>query len=85
MIFFVGTILEIFCYGAGLFGVGYRNFLIGSILSHLPLGIPIFYFAGNILNGKGAFLSLAFILFVIFLFYKLKDRYFESDLEKTIA
>jgi len=77
MRFFGGTILEIVCYGAGLFGIGYRNFLIGSILSHLPLGMPIFYFAGNILNGKGALLSLIFILFVIFLFYKLRNRYFE--------
>ena len=73
---FGGTIVEVVCYGAGVLGVGYGNYLAATILSHLPLGIPLFYAAGNILNGKGAFLSLVFLAFAVLLFYKLKHRYF---------
>ena len=76
---FGGTIIEAVCYGAGMFGVSYRNFLIGSILSHPAFSIPLFYFAGSIMNGSGVFLGGFMLLFIVVLFYKLKHRYFESE------
>ena len=74
---FGGTIVEVVCYGAGVLDVGYGNYLFATILSHLPLGIPLFYAAGSILNGNGAVLSLVFLAFAVLLFYKFKNRYFE--------
>jgi len=75
---FGGTVVEVICYGAGVLGVRYRNFLLASVLSHLPLGIPIFILADNLLAGKG-FMSVILIAIVIVLFYKLRHRYFEYE------
>ena len=74
---FGGTIIEAVCYGAGILGVGYKNYFIATALSHPPLGIPLFYLAHSILNGKGAFLSILFLCIAFAIFYKLKHRYFE--------
>ena len=80
---FGGTVIEIICYGAGILGVGYRNYLVATVLSHPPIGIPIFYLAssllGEVLNQNGAIVSIVFLLFAVFLFYRLKHRYFEFE------
>lgn len=76
---FGGTIVEVVCYGAGVLGVGFGNYLLASVLSHLPFGILLFFAADNILNGKGALLSLILLGFAVILFYKLNHRYFEYD------
>ena len=68
---FGGTIVEVVCYGAGVLGVGFGNYLLASVLSHLPFGILLFFAADNILNGKGALLSLILLGFAVILFYKL--------------
>ena len=78
---FGGTIIEAVCYGAGILGVSYRNFLVASILSHIPLGLTVFYFAGNILSGRGATVGVILLVILVFLFYKFKDRYFEYGKE----
>ncbi|MEK7168873.1 MAG: VTT domain-containing protein [Patescibacteria group bacterium] len=71
------TILEAVYYGAGFLKIGFRNFLIGSILSHIVVGTPSFYLANNILNGQNiiltAILTMIGIIFIIFT----KGRYFE--------
>ena len=77
--FFGGTIIEVICYGAGLLKVRFRNYLIATILSHMALGIPVFYFTRNILGGQGILINLALIIVMIILFFKLKHRYFEHN------
>lgn len=71
------TILEAVYYGAGFLKVGFKNFLIGSILSHIVVGVPSFYLANNILNGSNIVLTIVLtiigVLFVLFT----KARYFE--------
>ena len=79
MRFFGGTIIEVVCYGAGVLGVGFQNYLIATALAHSVLGVPVFYIAGSILNGKGAFLSILFLCVAFVIFYKLKHRYFEYN------
>lgn len=83
MRFLGGTIIEVVCYGAGILGIGYRNYLTATVLSHLPIGIPLFYLAGNVLSDvlsrNGAIMSFIFLCFAVFLFYKLKHRYFEFN------
>lgn len=81
MRFFGASVIEVVCYGAGILGVGYRNFMIASVSSHIAVGMPVFYLTGTVfgevLNSRGAIVGILAILFVIFLFYKLKHRYFE--------
>lgn len=71
------TILEAVYYGAGFLKVGFKNFLIGSVLSHIAVGVPSFYLASNIFNGQNIVLTIILtiigILFVLFT----KARYFE--------
>lgn len=71
------TILEAIYYGAGFLKIGFKNFLIGSMLSHIVVGVPSFFLANNILNGQNIVLTIALtvvgIVFVLFT----KGRYFE--------
>jgi len=76
---FGGNIIEVICYGAGLLGVRFKNYLIASLLSHLALGIPIFYLAQDFFSGQRVLINLALVGFAALLFYKLKHRYFEFN------
>lgn len=71
------TIMEAVCYGAGMLKVSYKNFLIGSVASHTLIGIPTFYFAGNLFNSKNVILNLLVAAIAITIIYKSKGRYFE--------
>lgn len=71
------TILEAIYYGAGFLRVGFNNFVIGSTLSHIIVGVPSFYLASNILNGQNILLTVLLTVFgIIFVVYT-KGRYFE--------
>lgn len=71
------SILDALCYAAGLLNIRYRSFLIGSVLSHLVVGIPAFYLSSNILSVKNFALNGLLILCAVFILYKIKGRYFE--------
>lgn len=71
------TVMEAVCYGAGLLNIKYKNFLIGSIGSHVLLGIPTFYFAGNFLRARNLALNGVLALITVYLVWKIKGRYFE--------
>lgn len=73
------TVLEVLCYGAGLLNIKYKNFLIGSIGSHLLLGIPTYYLASNIVEFKNIPLTVGLIVLGAFIFWKLRKRYFKID------
>lgn len=71
------TILEAVYYGAGYLKIGFKNFLIGSILSHVVVGVPTFFLANNIFNGQNVVLTVVLtILGVMFVLFT-KARYFE--------
>lgn len=71
------TILEAVYYGAGFLKLGFKNFIIGSILSHIIVGFPSFYLANNILNGQNIALTIVLtITGVVFVLFT-KGRYFE--------
>lgn len=74
---FGGNVVEVICYGAGILGVGFRNFFIGTVLSHLALGIPVFYFAGGIFDRNRILVNFVFVASTMLIFYKLRHRYFE--------
>lgn len=72
-----GTVLEAICYGAGILGIGFKNFLIGSILSHIAVGVPLYYLINNVFSGKNAAIIVVSLVVAVVLFSKLKNRYFE--------
>jgi uncharacterized membrane protein YdjX (TVP38/TMEM64 family) len=74
---FGSTIVEIVCYAAGLLKITFRNFMIGSIISHVVLGLPTYYLANNLLELKNLWLSAAILAVGIPFVWKLKGRYIE--------
>ena len=72
-----GLLMEAVSYGAGLLNIKYINFLIGSILSHLLFGIPIFFLANQILDSKNAVWTVVFVAISLIVLWKIKGRYFE--------
>lgn len=74
------TIMEAVCYGAGLLNITFKNFLVGSILSHLAIGIPTYYLANNITQLRNLPFTVIVILAGGFIFWKLKNRYFKTKL-----
>lgn len=72
--------LEAITYGAGVLGIGFTNFLIATIASHLLVGVPSYYLFAQITTVgfsqtwivNMVLLSMAFVVM-----YKLKGRYFE--------
>ena len=74
---FGGSLTEIICYAAGILGVGYVNFFAGSLLSHIVVGVPGYYFASNILEAKNILINLAIVAVAAPILWKLKGRYLE--------
>ncbi len=72
-----GMIVEIVAYGSGLLGIGFNNFLIGSIFSHLVIGVPSYYLANNIFSTQNIFFSILLVVVSVVLLWKVKGRYFE--------
>lgn len=72
-----GTVTEAVCYGAGLLHIGFINFLIGVLGTHILFGVPAFYFAQSILQPKNIMTSYLMLALMIPLWIKLKGRYFE--------
>ncbi len=71
------TILEAVYYGAGFLKIGFINFLLGSILSHILVGVPSFFLANNVLNGENIILTILItIVGIVFVLFT-KGRYFE--------
>ncbi len=74
----LGTvILEAVYYGAGLLKVEFGKFLVGAILSHIAVGVPMFILAQNIFGGNNIVVTIILVVGGAFFVYKTKDRYFE--------
>lgn len=71
------TIIEAVYYGAGFLKIGFKNFLIGSVLSHIAVGIPSFFVADNILNGRNIILTITLTFLGIIFLISTKGRYVE--------
>lgn len=76
---FGGSLVEVICYAAGLLKISYKNFLIGSVLSHLVVGLPFFYFAQNLFSGRNILFNIIFVVIVLSLFNFFKNRYFHVE------
>lgn len=75
---FTGSLfLEAICYGAGLLNVRFSSFFIGSIISHIIVGIPSFYLIGGLFNLNNLIFGILGFVIIIPLFVKLKSRFLE--------
>ena len=77
--FFGGTIVELVCYAAGLLRVRFRSFLIATVLSHLLIGIPTYYFADSLFFGRNVVMAISFLIIFVLLFIFLRKRYFRYN------
>src|SRR3989344_2314189 len=77
-IFLGTTIVEIVSYASGLLGIRLSRFLIGGIISHALIGIPIFYFADNLLAGRNFIVNIAILVIALPLLWRFRTRYFKN-------
>lgn len=75
---FGSNVVEIVCYAAGLLKVGFRNYLIGTVTSHAAIGIPFYYFSGELFQGRNFLINLGLAVAVVILFTFFRKRYFEK-------
>ncbi len=75
---FTGSLfMEAICYAAGLLNVSFTSFFIGSIISHLIVGIPTFYLVGGLFNLNNLIFGVLGFAIIIPIFVKLKGRFLE--------
>ena len=77
---FGGTIVEAICYAAGLLNINFKNYLTGTIASHVAIGLPFYFFTNNLFEGKNFIIS--FLIAIAFIPWLLiaRKRYLEDDL-----
>jgi uncharacterized membrane protein YdjX (TVP38/TMEM64 family) len=75
---FGGNVVEVVCYAAGLLRVGFTNYLIGTVTSHAAIGIPFYYFSGELFQGRNFLINLIFAAALVCLLIFFKKRYFEK-------
>jgi uncharacterized membrane protein YdjX (TVP38/TMEM64 family) len=71
------SIVELISYGAGLLKINFSSFIIGTLISHVVIGVPTFYLAKNIFSVQNILLSLSLLGLSILIMWKMKGRYFE--------
>ena len=76
---FTGSLfLEAITYGAGVIGIRYSSFLAGTVISHLIVGLPVYYFASfALINTRSLGASAVMLVVIIIILYKVKGRYLE--------
>ena len=72
-----GTIVEAISFFAGIINLNLKQFLAGSAIASLVIGLPTYILTDNLLSSRNIALNLAAILAGFFVLYKLKGRYFE--------
>lgn len=75
---FTSSVSEAVSYAAGLLGIHFKNFIIGTLLSNLIV-LPYFFLWENVIsfNPKNIIYNLLIMLPAAYLFYKFKGRYLE--------
>lgn len=74
---FGSVIVEAIYYGAGVLNIHFGKFLVGVTLSHLLIGIPIFFLANSIFSGANIILTISLAVIALIFIIKTKGRYFE--------
>ncbi len=74
---FGGSIVEIVCYGAGLLNVRFSRYLPASIISHAVVGIPFYFFAGDLIAGRNFLINGTFAVILVLLFMFARHRYID--------
>jgi uncharacterized membrane protein YdjX (TVP38/TMEM64 family) len=72
---FGGSIVEVVCYGAGLLKVRFSRYLPASVVSHAAIGVPFYFFAGDLIAGRNFFINGMLVVILILLFMFARNRY----------
>lgn len=72
----MGAVSELVSYGAGLTNIKFRNLFLGSLISYLLIGLPLFYLIGFVLKSENLLLAVIPLLIGLIVIYLLRGRYF---------
>jgi len=73
----LGPVIELVAYGSGFLRVRYKNYLLGWLVSHIILALPLFYLAEGIFQRSFLYHGSILIIGVVAL-YLLRKRYFKK-------
>lgn len=73
------TLVEAVNYGAGLLKIPYNKFLIGFLISHPLIGLPMFYFVNSIIQQQNVLITILLAAVGLFSVYLLRGRYFKYE------
>ena len=71
------TVVEAIHYAAGLFKINFVKYTIAMVISHLIIGIPLYWIFGGVLGTKLTFYVVPILAFALYLLYKMRGRYLE--------
>lgn len=72
------TITEIVCYAAGVLRIRWWQFFIGTLASHLAIGMPLYYSTASLFDQKHIAISIILVVFAVSFFIMFKNRYLEE-------
>lgn len=77
---FTGSILfEAISYSAGIIGIGYRSFIVGTFISQTLVGMPVFIFINHVaLTPQNIAVNILLMLVSLAVIFKFKGRYLEQ-------
>jgi uncharacterized membrane protein YdjX (TVP38/TMEM64 family) len=73
---FTSAVSELVSYGAGLTTIRFRNFFLGTLISYLVIGMPMFYLLGFVFKQESLFAGIIPLLAGMSIIYSLRRRYF---------
>jgi uncharacterized membrane protein YdjX (TVP38/TMEM64 family) len=79
---FGGNIIEAICYGAGVLKIPFHKFLLGTILSHITVVLPFYYFASSIFSGQKIYINILIAIGALIFISIFKKRYLQTTEEK---
>ncbi len=74
---FGSIIIEAIYYGAGVLKIPYDKFIVGVTLSHLLMGIPIFFLVSSIFSGGSIIFTIVLSVIALLFILKTRGRHFE--------
>jgi len=71
------TIVEAIHYAAGLFRIDFWKYTIAMVISHLIIGVPIYWIFGGVLGTNLTLYLIPVLILALIVLYKMRGRYLE--------
>ncbi len=71
------TVVEAIHYAAGLFKIDFAKYTIAMLVSHLIIGLPVYWIFGGVLGTTLTLFMVPVLILALIILYKMRGRYLE--------